>query len=251
MDPDRVKSYLKTACSALNFDVGEIWCSRAKNMIGGRKDELRFIQLHMTPTYEKIRSKLLQPTRIPDKAELEKHSFSPVICDHVRNGGQLVWANTETMSGVLGRSDLPLRTAVGMPICCVGYDLCILVLFSPKYLQATHDRREFLYSLAAASSDTLSGFLPASISSPIRSVITESNPFGTVILPGQGSKGRSFSFTDTPGGAGGKKGGKDGGDNPDNLTRVTRLQRGIIVQMWALHDIPKLRQLLTENAPLG
>ncbi|CAN0473055.1 unnamed protein product, partial [Discosporangium mesarthrocarpum] len=52
------------------------------------------------------------------------------ICEAVRDGGQIVWANTTSMGGLLGRSDLPLRTAVGAPVCSLGYDLCILVLFS-------------------------------------------------------------------------------------------------------------------------
>ena len=262
MDPDRVKSYIKTACATLNFEVGEIWCSRQKNMVGGHTEDLRFIQLYMTQSYEKVRAKLIQPKMIPDEDEVSKHNFSPVICDHVRSGGHLVWANTETMAGVLGRSDLPLRTAVGMPICCVGYDLCILVLFSPKYLQATHDRREFLYGLSAAVADTVNGFLPASMSSPIRSVVygpaladAPPSPPGPAPAGGkrpfpQGAKGaappaarpgsadpaRSSPAPGSPDGAWGK-----------NPTRTARLQHGIIVQMWSLQDIPTLRERLNDH----
>lgn len=53
------------------------------------------------------------------------------ICEAVRNGGEVVWANTAVQEGLLGRSDLPLRTAVGAPVCSLGPDLCVLVLFSP------------------------------------------------------------------------------------------------------------------------
>lgn len=28
MDPLRIESYLRSACSVLDFDIGEIWCAR-------------------------------------------------------------------------------------------------------------------------------------------------------------------------------------------------------------------------------
>lgn len=59
------------------------------------------------------------------------------ICEAVRSGGDIVWANTPLQEGLLGRSDLPLRTAVGAPICSFGRDLCVLVLFSPFQVQVT------------------------------------------------------------------------------------------------------------------
>lgn len=43
----------------------------------------------------------------------------------------MVWAHTRHPEGLLGRSDLPLRTAVGVPVCSIGFDLCILLMFSP------------------------------------------------------------------------------------------------------------------------
>lgn len=57
------------------------------------------------------------------------------ICEAVRSGGEVVWANTAVQEGLLGRSDLPLRTAVGAPIYNLGQDICILVLFSPSVVQ--------------------------------------------------------------------------------------------------------------------
>jgi hypothetical protein len=57
--------------------------------------------------------------------------LSVQICEAVRETGQVVWAHTRADDGLLGRSDLPLRTAVGAPICSIGFDLCILIMFSP------------------------------------------------------------------------------------------------------------------------
>lgn len=42
------------------------------------------------------------------------------ICEAVRESGQVVWAHTHHEDGLLGRKDLPLRTAVGAPICSIG-----------------------------------------------------------------------------------------------------------------------------------
>lgn len=43
------------------------------------------------------------------------------ICEAVRESGQVVWAHTHHEDGLLARKDLPLRTAVGAPICSIGY----------------------------------------------------------------------------------------------------------------------------------
>lgn len=47
----------------------------------------------------------------------------------------MVWANTPVQEGLLGRSDLPLRTAVGAPIYSLGRELCVLILFSPSVVE--------------------------------------------------------------------------------------------------------------------
>jgi hypothetical protein len=28
MDPSRIESYLRSTCSVLDFDIGELWCAR-------------------------------------------------------------------------------------------------------------------------------------------------------------------------------------------------------------------------------
>ncbi|CAN0437685.1 unnamed protein product, partial [Ectocarpus fasciculatus] len=89
------------------------------------------------------------------------------ICEAVRDGGGVVWANTEVQEGLLGRSDLPLRTAVGAPVYTQGRELGVLVLFSPSLIQNSASTMEFLYTLAqaASASDTTDAFLPALASS--------------------------------------------------------------------------------------
>lgn len=78
-----------------------------------------------------------------------------------------MWANTEVQEGLLGRSDLPLRTAVGAPVYTHGRELGVLVLFSPSLIQNSASTMEFLYTLAQAASaaDTTDAFLPALASS--------------------------------------------------------------------------------------
>lgn len=94
-------------------------------------------------------------------------SLTRKICEAVRDGGGVVWANTEVQEGLLGRSDLPLRTAVGAPVYTHGRELGVLVLFSPSLIQNSASTMEFLYTLAQAASaaDTTDAFLPALASS--------------------------------------------------------------------------------------
>ena len=98
------------------------------------------------------------------------YTFLFQICEAVRDGGAVVWANTAVEGGLLGRSDLPLRTAVGAPVCTQGSDLCVLVLFSPSIIKKSSGAMDFLYTLAQAASDTTNAFLPASASSPVQPV---------------------------------------------------------------------------------
>ena len=134
-----------------------------------------FLQLHTSPTYEDKHSLLVHPddTNAHEKDE-ESHVFSPILCRGVCDGGQIVWANTRTLEGLVGRTDLPLNSAVGVPICSVGYDLCILLLFAVQSIPMTPNSIEFLLSLArAASTGGDGGFVPASSSTPVTAAKTE------------------------------------------------------------------------------
>ena len=74
----------------------------------------------------------------------------------------------------MGRHDLPLNTAVGMPICSVGMDLCILVLFAVESIEMSTNAVEFLNCIArAVYEQERVGFLPSSISSIVTCAQTE------------------------------------------------------------------------------
>eukprot|EP00611_Tribonema_gayanum_P030645 TRINITY_DN8598_c0_g1_i1.p1 TRINITY_DN8598_c0_g1~~TRINITY_DN8598_c0_g1_i1.p1 ORF type:complete len:464 (+),score=94.57 TRINITY_DN8598_c0_g1_i1:206-1597(+) len=216
IDPTRIEAYLQAACSALNFDIGEIWCCNDGGSAG-----LHFVQLYTSPAYGVYRSKLVTPSDDwENHHDVSKHRFSPQICEAVRDGGQIVWANTGTEEGLLGRSDLPLRTAVGAPVCCVGYELCILVLFSPCVLTSSPDAMEFLYTLAQAASEVMCGFLPASASEPVLPASADSHAL---------SDHRKCQAI------------------IDSLS-----QKSIQLQAWALGQIPSLAQHLRQsNAALS
>ncbi|CAM9935391.1 unnamed protein product, partial [Ectocarpus sp. 12 AP-2014] len=103
----------------------------------GNDGPMRFVQLYTSPSFRDQRSKLVTPAEDWEQnhTDVSKHKFSPLICEAVRDGGGVVWANTEVQEGLLGRSDLPLRTAVGAPVYTQGRELGVLVLFSPSLIQ--------------------------------------------------------------------------------------------------------------------
>jgi len=131
---------------------------------------LKFIQLYTSPTYEDFHSLLIQPDSSSDlnsNRDEETHRFSPVICRGVLDGGQIVWANTRIQEGLTGRIDLPLNTAVGVPICSIGLDLYILVLFAVGLIPMSSQAIEYLTTVSRAVTEGPTGFLSASFSSAI------------------------------------------------------------------------------------
>ncbi len=130
---------------------------------------LKFIQLYTSPTYEDFHSLLVQPEIASDplKSDEEKHRFSPIICRGVCDGGQIVWANTRVSEGLNGRTDLPLNTAVGVPICSIGHDLYILVLFAVGIITMTPHAVEYLTTVSRAVTQVSTGFLSAAYSSRV------------------------------------------------------------------------------------
>lgn len=139
----------------------------------GQAPFLRFIQLYTSPTYEDFHSLLVQPDAAThgdqngSGHDEEKHRFSPIICRGVCDGGHIVWANTRISEGLTGRIDLPLNTAVGVPICSIGNDLYILVLFAVGLISMTPQAVEYLTTIARAVTEGSDGFLSASFSSTI------------------------------------------------------------------------------------
>lgn len=223
VEAPRLQAYLQAACSVLNFDIGEIWCCQQDDDGeggGGNISALHFFQLYTSPSYCVYRSKLVTPSDDWDrdrKDASQKHRFSPQICEAVQDGGQIVWASTRAEGGLLGRSDLPLRTAVGAPVCCPGYNLCVLVMFSPRVLISSPEAMEFIYTMAQAASQVMCGF-SRPISMP---------PFQT------GAPNDAYS---------------DHTDHRRSRAIIDSLKRkSIIFQTWDLTKIPQVANLLRQG----
>lgn len=153
----------------------------------GQRPTLKFIQLYTSPTYQDFHSLLIRPEINSLKSDDEKHRISPIvsqsyklclltheydlsflqICQGVCDGGQIVWASTLILEGLIGRKELPLNTAVGMPICSIGDDLGIMVLFSVEQIAITPNSIEFLGCLSRAASENIAGFIAPSLTTPV------------------------------------------------------------------------------------
>jgi len=194
MDPDRVKAYLQVACAGLGFDIGEVWWTtnesspttlptieNSNNENGaitqrepGDGRHLKFVQLYTSKSYEDRKSMLLCPDSdgrddetseaalVKSESDLKKHVLSPQLVNAISNTSQVLWANSQTHEGLLGRSDLPLQTAVGMPVAIDGNgNMCIVVMFSPENLQNTDEAMEYLQFISrSATSSSIPCLLP-------------------------------------------------------------------------------------------
>ena len=134
----------------------------------GDKQKLRFVQLYTSKSYAKHRSSLVTPPE--DKKDedyhdhqhqhdhectrddLEKHKLSPRLVDAISKTAQVVWANTLKQEGLTGRSDIPLHTAVGMPVALdADGNMCVVVMFSPNNIQSTDEAMEYLQSISRSA----------------------------------------------------------------------------------------------------
>ena len=177
-----------------NNDI--IFNNNNNNNGGGRKKtpKKRFLQLYTSKAYCDQRSKLVQPhdnedgtdgggggdvgPTSPSKSssrelsvrrtsgvslELdEEHVLSPRIVEAVTRSTQVVWANCQKTEGLLGRSDIKLQTAIGMP---VGLDesgnVWVVVMFSPKNVESSTDAIDYLqYISRSAASVSIPCLLP-------------------------------------------------------------------------------------------
>jgi hypothetical protein len=92
----------------------------------------------------------------------EEHVLSPRIVEAVTRSTQVVWANCQKSEGLLGRSDIKLQTAIGMP---VGLDesgnVWVVVMFSPKNVESSSDAIDYLqYISRSAASASIPCLLP-------------------------------------------------------------------------------------------
>lgn len=152
-------------------------------LLGGNEENseknLRFVQLYTSKSYEDRRSMLVKPAEEEEEENalvtdsdsmrnstddnLNKHVLSPLLVDAISKTAQVVWAHTKKQEGLLGRSDIRLQTAVGMPVAVDGNgNMCVVVMFSPNNIQSTDDAMEYLQSISkGATSTSIPSLLPA------------------------------------------------------------------------------------------
>ncbi len=117
---------------------------------------ISFLQLYTSRSYGNP-DDLIKPESDEggEKKPPRKHVLSPTLVNAIATNAQVVWANCQKKEGLLGKSDMRLQTAVGMPVAmdCYG-NMCIVVMFSLKSVQSTKEAMEFikLISQGAASS---------------------------------------------------------------------------------------------------
>jgi hypothetical protein len=133
--------------------------------------KFRFVQLYTSKSYENRRSELVNPPEADQgmrssssnsSESLSKHALSPRLVDAISRTAQVVWANTKKQEGLIGRSEMRLQTAVGMPVAVDGRgNMCIVVMFSPNNIHSTDDAMEYLQSISqSATSSSIPCLLP-------------------------------------------------------------------------------------------
>jgi hypothetical protein len=136
---------------------------------GSQGKKYRFVQLYTSKSYENRRSELVNPPeadqgvrRSSSTEEMQKHALSPRLVDAISKTAQVVWANTKKQEGLIGRSEMRLQTAVGMPVAVDARgNMCIVVMFSPNNVQSTDDAMEYLQSISqSATSSSIPCLLP-------------------------------------------------------------------------------------------
>jgi len=161
---------------------------------GGLKHakHVRFVELYTSKSYSDQKSKLVAPSKkLTDRLfkksggrqaflyddededdpilndeearDVEKHKLSPKLVDAISYSSQVVWANCQKTEGLLGRSDMRLQTAVGMPIAMDGRGhMCVVVMFSPNNISSNDDAMDYLQFLRrTALSTSIPCLLPA------------------------------------------------------------------------------------------
>lgn len=165
MEPGRTHAYLQAACAGLGFDIGEVWfCHRDEDTLGncgsGEISErlkssdknaksvrnIKFLQLYTSKSYNNRRNELLMPAS-GDCEDIQKHVLSPKLVDAISTTDKVVWAHcpSQEREGLLGRSDMRLQTAVGIPFAADSDgNMCVVVMFSPKNMRTNLNAMEYL-----------------------------------------------------------------------------------------------------------
>lgn len=108
---------------------------------------------------------------------LQKHVLSPRLVDAIAKTTQVVWANSKKQEGLIGRSDIRLQTAVGMPVAMDDRgNMCVVVMFSPNNIQSTNDAIDFLQSISrSATTSSIPCLLPVFNNTSMALPISTSN----------------------------------------------------------------------------
>ena len=85
----------------------------------------------------------------------KQHVLSPLLVNAISSNAQVVWANCPKQEGLLGRSDMRLQTAVGMPVAMDSSgNMCIVVMFSPRHIQTSNEAIEFIKLISQGAAST-------------------------------------------------------------------------------------------------
>jgi hypothetical protein len=95
-------------------------------------------------------------------SDLKKHVLSPQLVNAISSSAQVLWATSQKREGLLGRSDVRLQTAVGMPVAVDAKgNMCVVVMFSPNQIRNTDDAMEYLQFISqSATSSNIPCLLP-------------------------------------------------------------------------------------------
>lgn len=119
---------------------------------------MRFVQLYTSKSYEDRRSMLVSPEEQVEEEEdsdLKKHVLSPQLVNAISSSAKVLWTNSHEQEGLLGKSDVRLQTAVGMPVAVDGNgNMCVVVMFSPNQIQNTDDAMDYLQSISQSATST-------------------------------------------------------------------------------------------------
>jgi hypothetical protein len=149
-------------------------------MVVANSSKPRFVQLYTSKMFESRRAELVNPPEEEEEDDdddddddankivragqrrggnndphLEEHVLSPRLVDAISKTAQVVWATTKKQEGLIGRSDIRLQTAVGMPVAVDAHgNMCIVVMFSPNNIQSTDDAMEYLQAISESATSS-------------------------------------------------------------------------------------------------
>lgn len=169
------------------------------------------MQLYTSKSYEDRRSMLVSPEKDEEsdeqnnkvannKVAIQKHVLSPQLVNAISSTAQVLWANSEQTGGLLGKSDVQLQTAVGMPVAVDGNgNMCVVVMFSPNHIRNTDDAMEYLQFISrSATSSSIPCLLPVFSNDDMRAVIPANNGQQTFLSASLGD-GVTASFVNLEG----------------------------------------------------